>query len=135
VPPSSARVTVTVAVPKALGAGVKVRVPLAGSIAGWTENRALLSLLTTSVSCWPTSSDALAGPAAALAKPGTTADPVSSLTVRLAPTVSTGASLTAVTVMVKSCAGEVSTPPFAVPPLSARTTLTVAVPLVLGAGV
>src|SRR5688500_12794004 len=46
-----------------------------------------------------------------------------------------GPSLTAVTVMVNVCAAEVSTPPFAVPPLSDRVTVTVAVPVALSAGV
>ena len=43
--PSSKSVTVTVADPLALAAGVKVRSP-AGEIAGCIKNRALLSLLT-----------------------------------------------------------------------------------------
>ena len=46
-----------------------------------------------------------------------------------------GASLTAVTVMVKVCGADVSTPPFAVPPLSVSCTRDVAVPLALAAGV
>src|SRR5947207_11825760 len=40
-----------------------------------------------------------------------------------------GASFTAVTVMVKVCGPLVSMPPFAVPPLSWRRTVTVATPL------
>ena len=46
-----------------------------------------------------------------------------------------GASLTQLTVMVKFTVAEVSTPPLAVPPLSCRLTLTVAVPNAFGAGV
>ena len=44
--------------------------------------------------------------------------PASSADVRLPPDTKLGASLTAVTVMVKVCGAEVSTPPPAVPPLS-----------------
>src|SRR5205085_157648 len=52
------------------------------------------------------------------------------------PTVTNdGAALTAFTVMVNVWVAEVSTPPFAVPPLSVRNTLIVAVPLAFGAGV
>ena len=47
----------------------------------------------------------------------------------------TGASFTAVTVMVKVCAALVSTPLLAVLPLSSAMTVTVAVPLELAAGV
>ena len=46
-----------------------------------------------------------------------------------------GASLTEVTVMVKVWVALVSTPPLVVPPLSWRATVTVAVPLALGAAV
>ena len=46
-----------------------------------------------------------------------------------------GASLTAVTVIVKVCGADVSTPPLAVPPLSESVSVIVAVPLALGAGV
>jgi hypothetical protein len=47
----------------------------------------------------------------------------------------TGASLTAVTVMLKVCGAEVFSPPSAVPPLSCRTKVTAALPLASGAGV
>ena len=47
----------------------------------------------------------------------------------------TGASHTPFTVMVKVQAAEVSLPPKAVPPSSCATTVTVATPLALGAGV
>src|SRR5207248_2449971 len=53
----------------------------------------------------------------------------------LLPGVNDGASLTGLTVMVNVCGAEVSTPPFAVPPLSCSVTVTVAVPLASGAGV
>ena len=46
-----------------------------------------------------------------------------------------GALFTPVTVIVKLSAGDVSTPPFAVPPLSWSASVIVAVPLVLAAGV
>ncbi|MPN60846.1 hypothetical protein SDC9_208579 [bioreactor metagenome] len=46
-----------------------------------------------------------------------------------------GASLTVLTVMVKVCVADVSTPPLATPPLSFNVTLTVATPLALAAGV
>ncbi len=45
VPPLSWAITVTVATPKALTAGVKLSVPWA-SIAGWTPKMALLSFVT-----------------------------------------------------------------------------------------
>ncbi len=44
-----------------------------------------------------------------------------------------GASLTGVTVIVNICGADVSTPPFAVPPLSCATSVIVAVPKALGA--
>ena len=53
----------------------------------------------------------------------------------VAGTVLTGASLTAVTVIVNDCAPDVSTPPFAVPPLSWATSVIVATPLAFAAGV
>ena len=46
-----------------------------------------------------------------------------------------GGSLTGVTVMVKVCGAEVSMPPLAVPPSSIKRTVTVALPLALGATV
>src|SRR5829696_3473897 len=46
----------------------------------------------------------------------------------------TGGSLTAFTVIVNVCSAEVSCPPLAVPPLSFSTTVIVAVPLALNAG-
>ena len=58
--------------------------------------------------------------------------PAATLNVSL---VATGASLTGRIVMVKLCAPPVSAPPPAVPPLSCKRTVTVAVPLALEAGV
>ena len=60
---------------------------------------------------------------------------VSSAPVKLANTNAVGASFTGVTVIVKVCAALVATPPLAVPPESAATTVTVAVPLAFAAGV
>src|SRR5262249_9296096 len=58
VPPSSCATTVTIALPKASGAGVKVSLPVA-STAGCALNRPLLSLVTLKLTVWPLSS---AGP-------------------------------------------------------------------------
>ncbi len=60
-PPSSERVTDTVADPLASGAGVKVRSPLASSIEGWTKNSPLVSLVTAKVTVWVAASSV--GPA------------------------------------------------------------------------
>ena len=83
---------------------------------------------------WPDSS---AGPALIAV-----AQPVTRLRARRprppsgsAPLVNDGASLTAVTVIVKVCVALVSTPPLAVPPLSWIVTVTVAVPTAFAAGV
>ena len=65
----------------------------------------------------------------------TVCGPASSLTVWLAPPRNVGASFTGRTVIENVCAAELFTPPLAVPPLSASTTVTVAVPKALGAGV
>ena len=46
-----------------------------------------------------------------------------------------GASLTGVTVITNVCAGEMSTPPLAVPPSSLSVSVIVAVPLALAPGV
>ena len=61
--------------------------------------------------------------------------PASSSTVWSAPLVKLGASLTAVTVMVKVWVALLSTPPLAVPPSSWMLTVTMAEPLALAAGV
>ena len=81
---------------------------------------------------WPVSP----GPAEiAVAQGLTVCAPASSLTVWSAPLVKLGAWFTGVMVMTKVCAAEVSTPPFAVPPLSDRVSVIVAVPDTLVAGV
>src|SRR5947207_8659330 len=59
----------------------------------------------------------------------------SSCTLTLPPLVNDGASLTAVTLIVNVCGADVSTPPFAVPPLSCATTVTVALPFAFAADV
>jgi hypothetical protein len=61
--------------------------------------------------------------------------PASSFTVWFAPAVNTGTSLTPLIVIVKFCAVEVSTPPFAVPPSSDSVTVIDATPLMFAAGV
>src|SRR3954471_23869891 len=135
VPPLSVRWTLTSADPLALSAGVKVRLPVVSSTEGWTENRAVLSLVAWNVSVCPDSS---AGPVdIADARPGSDCAPASSSTVWSgdAGSVKLGASLTPVTVMVNVLVGLVSTPLFAVPPLSVRCTLTTAEPFALDAGV
>ena len=73
--------------------------------------------VTMKLSVWPAS---LAGTGARWPWPSRrrVCGPASSCTVWSAPLVKLGASLTALTVMVKVWAGEVSTPPLAVPPLS-----------------
>ena len=132
VPPLSLAVTVTVAEPLASAAGVKVSVPFELT-AGCTENSELRLLVTVKLTVCPDSS---AGPdEMPMAQPAKTCAPASSLTVWFAPFVNYGASLTAVTVIVKVCGGEVSLPPFAVPPLSFAVTVTVALPLAFDAGV
>ncbi len=70
-----------------------------------------------------------------LAKLTTVCAPASSSTVWLPPWVKVGRSLTEVTTMVKVWTVLVSTPPFAVPPLSFTWTLTVAEPLASAATV
>src|SRR5438270_233359 len=78
-------------------------------MAGWVENRALLSLLTRKSRTWGLW---WAGAAEmAVAQPGTLWAPESSSTVSSAPLVKEGTSLTAVTVISKVWMAEVSTPP------------------------
>src|SRR5437667_25447 len=131
VPPLSESVTVAVALPFALGAGVKLSTPVA-EIDGCTLEGARVWLEGWKWTVWPPSS---AGPAEMAVAHAAEYAPESSLTVTLPPPVNDGASLTAVTVMVKVCGVEVSAPPLAVPPLSERVTVTVAVPFALAAGV
>src|SRR5437870_2600185 len=102
-------------------------------MAGWVENRALLSLLTVKLTVCPDSS---AGPREiAVAQFTTVCAAASSFTVWLTPFVNDGASFTAFTVITKLCDGEVSTPPFAVPPLSFKLMVIVADPLAFDGGV
>ncbi len=131
VPPESRTCTVTVAVPLALAAGVKVNVPSLAT-SGWTEKRALLLLVRTksAIDCWlappESSSD---GPASnPVAQPATVLAPLSSKTVWFAPLVKAGWSLTGVTVRTNVSVFPVSSPPLAVPPLSLTTTVTVTTP-------
>jgi hypothetical protein len=72
-----------------------------------------------------------------IAKLATDAAPESSNTVwfGLAGRLNDGAWFTAVTVIVNVCVALVSLPPFAVPPLSVRNTLTVADPDAVSVGV
>ena len=74
-----------------------------------------------------------AGPALIAVRPAGTALRAGVLeTVWSAPLVKLGASFTAVTVIVNVCGALVSTPPFAVPPLSCSVTVIVAVPIAFG---
>ncbi len=130
VPPSSLSVTVTVDDPLASTSGVKESVPSRGLIWGDWENRPLLVLDTLNVK--PSLSP---GPAEMFVAQVALYAPESSLTVTLPPLVNVGASLTLVTVMVNWADVEVSTPPLAVPPLSLRVTVTVALPNASLAGV
>ncbi len=101
-------------------------------MAGCTENKALLLLLTIKSTTWLAS---LAGPVlSAVAQPATVRIPASSFTAKLAPFVKLGASFTAVTVTVNVFVTAL-TPPLAVPPSSVTTTVIVAVPLALVTGV
>src|SRR5207248_1002324 len=99
-------------------------------MAGCTEKRLLLSLETTKV----TLCDDSFGPALMPVAHATLCGPPSSNEVWLPPGVNDGASLTPVTLIVNVCAVEVSLPPFAVPPSSCATTVTVALPNALAAG-
>ena len=99
---------------------------------GCTENIALLLLETMKFSVCPVSF----GPSEMLLmKPLTVCAPESSGADWSVPTSKLGASLTAVTAMLKVCAAEVSTPPLAVPPLSWACTVTTALPSALAASV
>ena len=133
VPPLSFMLTVMVATPGWLAAGVKVSVPL-GLIAGPALNIAGLLLLTTwKVTVCAASS---AGPVLIAVAQGVTVCAVAFCnTLTSAPLTKLGASLTAVTLITKLCVALVSTPPSAVPPLSLMRTVRVAVPLALAAGV
>ena len=122
------------AAPLALAAGVKVRSPVDGLTAGPALNRAVSVLFVmVKARVWPLSS---AGPLEmAPAQAGKDWAPASSSTVLSGPLLKDGTSLTAVTSMVKVWAGERSTPPLAVPPLSFSRRVIVAEPLASAAGV
>src|SRR2546425_1221252 len=93
------------------------------------KKNGLLLLKMTKVSPWL---DSLGGPLLiAVAQLLEVCGPASSFTVWSGPLVKLGASFTEPTVMVKLCAGLVSTPPLAVPPSSCNCTVTVATPLEL----
>src|SRR5207302_1109651 len=91
---------------------------------------ALLLFVTVKLRVWP---DSFAGPAEILVAQNMVCNGASSLTVRSVPFVNEGASLTEFTVMMKD-RDDVSTPPFAVPPLSVNVTVMVVVPETLAAG-
>ena len=65
-PPSSCAITVTVAVPLALAAGVKVSTPPVFTLGATLNRPGLLLLVATFVTLWPASS---VGPVPKLAKP------------------------------------------------------------------
>ena len=118
--------------PLAFNAGVKVSVP-DGETAGPLENRSGMLLSTTNETVCPLSSG---GPGLiAVAHPEIEWAPESSRKVWFAPFVNDGGSFTPVSVIVKVWVELVSMPPFAVPPLSWSSTLTVAEPFSLGTGV
>ena len=88
-------------------------------------------------SVWLASSVAVAGPGVSFASRSAVIriSGESSVVPASTSATPTGGSLTAVTAMVKDCGAEVSWPPLAVPPLSLSSTVMVALPLALGAGV
>src|SRR5437868_5285622 len=90
VPPSSLRKTVTVAVPFAFGAGVKLSTPAAE-----TDGCALKSALLSFEAWKVTVCEASFGPAEMAVAQAAEYAPESSLTVTLPPEVNDGASLTA----------------------------------------
>ena len=102
---------------------------------GPAENRPGLVLpVMLKLTVWP---DSLAGPGEiAVAQGLTVCGPASSRTFWLGPTVKEGGSFTAFMVIVKLWGSEVSSSPgFAVPPLSWSTSVMVAAPKALAAGV
>jgi hypothetical protein len=108
-------------------------VPLASTAGPALKSAAFVLFVTLNVSVCPASSD---GPALiAVAQPATVCSPDSSRAAWLAPAVKLGASLSGVTVIVKVCGADASTPPPAVPPLSWSTTVMVDTPVALGADV
>src|SRR4051794_40398440 len=99
---------------------------------GGALKRAALLFVTMKFNVCPLSS---AGPGLMVEAQARLCAPASSATVWLGPGVKRGVSLTGVTVMTNVTGAEVSAPPLAVPPLSCRRTVTVALPLASGAGV
>ena len=133
VPPLSDSVSVMVAVPAAFAAGVKVRVPIDETAGATLKSAGLVFPVTLNVTVCPASSG---GPALiAVAQAATVCAPASSKIDWLAPTVKLGTLLIGVSVIVNVCGADVSTPPPTVPPLSWATSVIVAVPDALRAGV
>ena len=137
VPPSSSRWIVRLAVPFLFSAGLNDRSPAAFTD-GCVENRAVLSLaVMTNVTSWLLS---FAAPSEMFwAQPKTVWSGASSADVGSASPgtvvfVNDGASLTLSTVTVNDWLGLLSSPPFAVPPLSRTRMSIVAVPLASSAG-
>ena len=130
VPPLSPSVTLIVAVPNALAAGVKLRSPVTALIAGPALNSAgLVFPASAKLSTWVPPSPSLIAVAH-----GWLYAPESSLTDGFAPGVKLGASLTGCTFSVNAWL-VLSWPPFAVPPLSCRVAVIVALPNAPGAAV
>src|SRR5204863_10103035 len=124
--------TVMWALPEAFGAGVKLRVPVADGLLYVTTGSAISAGLldvAVTVSAWPLSS---AGPAVMPAR-STVWVGASSGMAKLTSGSTHGASLTGSTRMVNCRAALVFTFGAVPLPSSTRTTLTVAVPLLLGA--
>ena len=129
VPPSSCTVTVTCADPLRFGAVRKLSTP-AVLTEGCAANSAALSFAVVTESDWSASS---VGPGESVAHAADCA-PASSGIVTAPPPSTTGASFTPRTSSTK-VALVVSSPPFAVPPLSRTVTVTAAEPCASGAGV
>src|SRR5262245_9159814 len=132
VPPSSFRTSVIVAVPLAFDAEVNVNVPVGDTAGAALKSVGFVLPVTLNVSVWPVSPGPwlIAGAQLAIV-----CAPLSSSAVGPGPAVKLGAWLIGVTVMVNVCGADVSTPPFAVPPSSLRTSVIVDVPLTPGAAV
>ena len=121
------------ATPLAFAAGVKERVPVELTDGPAAKSPGFVLPVTVNVSNWL---DSLAGPALMeVAQEGNTWGPQSSRTARFEPATNEGGSLTGLTLIVNACEAEESEPPFAVPPLSCSTTVTIAEPFASAAGV
>src|SRR5947209_1955547 len=128
VPPLSTAATVMAAVPLALGAAVKVRVPAAERDGAVLNRPGFVLPVMTKLTVCPAATSS-GGPARMfVAQLASVWGPASSRTVGSAPRVKLGGSLTPLTLMLKVWPALVSTPPLAVPPLSFATTVIVAVP-------